>query len=261
MWKTALFFVALLRTSIKASISKRGAFLIESGLMAANNLTFLSIWWIFFRRFDDIAGWRLNDMVALTVVGTLSYGLMQICFGGLKNLSRIILSGDLDPFMTQPKNLLLHIAGSKSLSKGWGQLITGITLLIIGDLYSPTNLALIAISMISGCLIFTSISIIAHSLPFWMGPVEGLSKKYCEALYLFALYPTNIYSGLIQVIMFTLIPAGIIGYVPVELIRQFSYSLLTCLLISPFIFLYIAFLVFYSGLKRYESGNKFGTRL
>jgi ABC-2 type transport system permease protein len=261
MWKTAVFFIYLLRTSIKASISKRGAFLIESGLMAANNLIFLSIWWIFFRRFDDIAGWKINDMIALTVVGTLSYGLMQVCFGGLRNLSRIILSGDLDPFMTQPKNLLIHLAGSRSLSKGWGQLMTGLILMIIGGLYSPLNLALLFISTISGCIVFTSISIIAHSLPFWMGSVEGLSKKYCEALYLFALYPTNIYSGLTQVIMFTLIPAGIIGYIPVELIRSFSWPFFILLAISPFIFLSVALFVFYSGLKRYESGNKFGTRL
>ena len=255
------FFLLLLRTSMKASISKRGAFLIESALMIANNLIFFSIWWIFFRQFNDVAGWNFNDMIILMAVGTGGYGLMQICFGGVRNLSKIILSGDLDPFMTQPKNLLLHIAGSKSLSKGWGHLMTSVTLIVLGGITTPHTILLILIGILSGCLVFTSINVIAHSLPFWMGSVEGLSKKYCDSLFLFTLYPTNIYSGILQVVMFTLIPAGVISYLPVELIRHFSWSRLLLLMGSSLCFLAISFIVFYSGLKKYESGNKFGTRL
>ena len=261
MGKTVIFYIYLLRTSIRASISKRGAFLIESGLMIANNLIFLSIWWIFFRQFHDIAGWKMNDMVILMAIGTGSYGLMQICFGGTRNISRMILSGDLDPFMTQPKNLLIHVAGSRSFSKGWGNLLTGVILATTGGLYSPLTIFLTLLSMLSGCIVFTSINTIAHCLPFWMGSVERLSKKYCDALFLFALYPTNIYSGILQIVMFTLIPAGVIGYIPVELIRNFSWVMLLLLISSPLIFLGIAFFVFYSGLKRYESGNQFGMRL
>lgn len=259
--QTITFFIHLLRTGMKASISKRGAFLIESCLMIANNLIFFSIWWIFFRQFNDVAGWNFNDMIILMAVGTGGYGLMQVCFGGVKNLSKIIINGDLDPFMTQPKNLLLHIAGSKSHSKGWGHLMTAFILIILGKIASLYTIPLILICIVSSCFVFTSINIIAHCLPFWMGSVDGLSKKYCDALFLFALYPTNIYSGWLQVVMFTLIPAGVISYLPVELIRSFSWPLLLLLISSSIVFIGLAFFVFYLGLRRYESGNKFGTRL
>ena len=246
---------------MRASISKRGAFLIESALMIANNLIFLSIWWIFFRQFNHVAGWDFTDMIILMAVVTGGFGLMQICFGGVRELSKMIPSGDLDPFMTQPKNLLLHVAGSKSFSKGWGNLLSTITLIILAGISSPLILFLILIGILCSCLVFTSFNVIAHSLPFWMGSVEGLSKKYCDALFLFALYPTNIYSGVLQIVMFTLIPAGVISYLPVELARQFSWLQLLLLLGSSLFFLALAIFVFYSGLKRYESGNKFGTRL
>lgn len=261
MLNTLTFFLHLLRVSIRSSISNRGGFLIEAGLMIANNLIFFAIWWIFFRQFNDIGGWNFNDMIILMVVGLGSFGLMQICFGGVRNLSKVIINGDLDPFMTQPKNLLLHIAGSKSFSKGWGHLMTSVVLIILGGITATDKLLLILLSMLSGCLVFTSFNVIAHSLPFWMGSVEGLSKKYCDALALFVLYPTNIYSGIVQLIMFTLIPAGVISYLPVQLIRNFSWLHLGLLIASSVSFCVIAFLVFYSGLKRYESGNKFGTRL
>ena len=162
--------------------------------------------------------------------------------------------------MTQPKNLLLHVAGSRSFAKGWGHLLTAFVLAILGGIADLYTLALMSLSILSGCLVFTSINIIANSLQFWLGSMEGVSKKYCDALFLFALYPTNIYSGLLQVVMFTLIPAGVISYLPVELFRNFSWTQLIVLLGSSLIFFAIAFVVFYTGLRRYESGNKFGVR-
>jgi ABC-2 type transport system permease protein len=173
----------------------------------------------------------------------------------------MIPSGDLDPFMTQPKNLLLHIAGSKSLSKGWGHVITAGTLIILGGITDPHVIFLLLLGILSSCLVFTSFNVIANSLPFWLGSVEGLSKKYCDALFLFTCYPTNIYSGVLQIVMFTLIPAGLIGYLPVELVRHFSWIKLFTLFGSSLSFFTLAFCVFYAGLKKYESGNRFGTRL
>lgn len=259
--KTIAFFGALLRTSIRASISVRGAFILESVFMTINNLVFVLMWWIFFRQFKEIGGWTMTDMIALNAIGMGAYGLMQICFGNVKQLSRIILSGDLDPFMTQPKNLLIHLISSKSLSKGWGQLMTTVILLIVGNLMTVSVLPLVILSIVSGCLVFTSIAIIAHSLVFWLGSIESVSRRYCDSLFLFALYPSNIYSGMLQLVMFTLIPAGIIGYIPVELLRNFSWSNLAILISSSAAFFGLAFVVFHRGLKRYESGNQFGMRL
>lgn len=136
-----------------------------------------------------------------------------------------------------------------------------ISLMILGGITAPHAIFLILLGTVCSCLVFTSFNVIAHSLPFWMGSVEGLSKKYCDALYLFALYPTNIYSGILQIVMFTLIPAGVISYLPVEIVRHFSWLQLFLLLGSSVFFLATAFFVFYAGLKKYESGNKFGTRL
>ncbi len=260
MSHTLDFYFALLKTSMRATISKRGAFLTESMLMLFNNLIFLSMWWILFHKFQDIGGWGMHEMVVLMTVGMGAYGLMQICFGGVKYLSKTIISGDLDSFMTQPKNLLLYIAGSRSLSKGWGHLLTSLALIFIGQLTSPATLLLIFLSILCGCAVFTSIAIIAHSLVFWLGAIERLSKQYCDSLFLFALYPTNIYSGLMQVVMFTLVPAGIIGYLPVEIIRDFSWIKLIGMIASACFFLWLARTIFYLGLRRYESGNQFGVR-
>lgn len=259
MKSSALFYFCLLKTSIKASVSKRGAFLIESFLMIANNLIFFAIWWIFFRRFPDVAGWNFSDMILLMAVGTGSYGLMQVCFGGVRNLSKIILAGDLDPFLTKPKSILLHIAGSKSHSKGWGHLMTSVILTCLGGFAMPHTAGLIFVSICCGGVVFASINIVAHSLPFWMGPVQTLSKKYTDVLFLLSLYPTNIYSGFLQIVMFTLLPAGVITFLPVEMLKEFNLFKLLFLILCASLFAAFSVCVFYLGLRRYESGSTFGT--
>lgn len=261
MIKTLTFFFFLLKTSIRASISIRGAFIFESILMILNHLIFFSIWWIFFQQFDDIAGWKIEEITTLMAVGIGAYGLMQISCGGIKQLSSVIINGDLDPFMTQPKNLLVHFIASKSLAKGWGNLMSASVLVFLGKLTSPSSLLIVALGIVCGCLVFTSAGIIMHSLSFWLGHIESLSHRYCESLFLFALYPTNIYSDFMQIVMFTLVPAGVIGYLPVELIRNFSWFKIFLTLGTTLIFCLLSFLIFYLGLKRYESGNKFGFRL
>ncbi len=251
------YIYQLVLTSLKASMSNRGAFLLEAGLMVANDLIFFFIWWIFFRQFDSVSGWQFCDMTTLMAIGLGGYGLMQVLFGGLRNLSSSIVNGDLDPFLTQPKNVMLQVAGSRSLTRGWGHLATSLFLILFLGCSSPLTLGLISVSIVCSFVVFTSFNFIVHSLAFWAGPIDSISKKYCDALFLFALYPTNIYSGFLQLMMFTLIPAGIIGYLPVELVRQFSWPKLLAMLGSTLIFFTASIWVFQRGLRRYASGNLF----
>ncbi len=259
--KNITFFFNLLKVSIKESITNRRTFLVQASMMVLNNLIFFTLWWIFFRQFHDINGWTIRDLYVMSAIGFGAYGVMQVCFGELEYLSRIILRGDLDPFMTQPKSLLIHLIASRSLAIGWGDIFTAVLLIILGDLTAPLTILLIITSIFTGFLVYSAIGIIAHSLVFWLGSVENLCQKYCDSLLLFSLYPSNIYSGGLQVIMFTVIPAGIIGYLPVETIRNFTWAKLLILLGSSIGFMVLAFYIFYAGLKRYQSGNHFVTRL
>ncbi|MBS0625287.1 MAG: ABC-2 family transporter protein [Verrucomicrobia bacterium] len=257
--KTFSFFLSLVSTSIRASISIRGAFLIEFVLMVANNLIFFSLWWIFFQNFVDVGGWKIDDIAASMAILSGSYGISQICFGGIKNLGAIILNGDLDPFMVQPKNLLLHLAASKSRSKGWGHLMTTVVLLIFIGTWK--SVPLVVLVSLSGSMIFISMYVIVSSLTFWYGTLESVTHRFLDSLFVFSLYPTNIYSGILQIVMFTVIPAGLIGYLPVELLREFTWTRLGIILGSSAAFTAFAYFIFYRGLKRYESGNQFGMRL
>ncbi len=68
-------------------------------------------------------------------------------------------------------------------------------------------------------------------------------------------YPTVIFHGIIKAVLFTLIPAGFLSYVPVQLLRAFSWPLLGGLVLFTVAITAAAIGVFQAGLRRYESGN------
>lgn len=259
MIKTGLFFLHLIRISIRSSISIRFAFLAQTFIMIVNNLIFFSLWWLFFFQFNSVSGWNIEDIAVMMMIGAGGYGLSKVLFGGISYLSQMISDGEIDIFITQPKNILLHIAGSKSISKGWGHLMTTGALAFLSDIKASV-FPLIFLLVVSSSLVIISASVIMHSLTFWLGRINDLCKKYGDSLFLFSLYPTNIYSGLLKIVMFTLIPAGLIGYLPVELVRNFSWSNLIVVLASSLLFLVLSFGVFYLGLKVYTSGNQLNVR-
>jgi ABC-2 type transport system permease protein len=98
--------------------------------MFANNFIFFSVWWIFFQRFEQLRGWRLPDLAALYGITAFSIGFMLVFGGGVRYLARMIVEGELDSLMTQPKNLLLHVLGSNSRPSGWGDMCSGLVLII-----------------------------------------------------------------------------------------------------------------------------------
>jgi ABC-2 type transport system permease protein len=78
------------------------------------------------------------------------------------------------------------------------------------------------------------------------------------ALITFSTYPMNIFNGVVRVLLFTVIPAGFITFVPLQLLQQFSWPLFAGMIGFMVLFVGAAAAIFELGLRRYESGNLLG---
>ena len=97
--------------------------------------------------------------------------------------------------------------------------------------------------------------VIVNSLAFWVGNAEGLAGQLTGALISFSLYPTGIFQGPVKLLLFTVLPAGFIAYVPVEVMRRFSWGPMLAVVGFAIAMVLVARGVFRAGLRRYESGN------
>jgi ABC-2 type transport system permease protein len=103
--------------------------------------------------------------------------------------------------------------------------------------------------------VFAAFLILIQSLAFWLGIMSNLSALALNAMLTFGIYPITLFDNYAKLILFTLIPAALMGAVPAQFIRTFTWQTLAELLVGAAAFLLIAISVFRLGLRRYESGS------
>ncbi|MBI4859048.1 MAG: ABC-2 family transporter protein [Candidatus Riflebacteria bacterium] len=249
------FVVEIVRLNLMSGMAYRVSFLSQVVFMMINNAVFLAFWWIFFQRFQSVRGWGLHDVLVLFAVSAAGFGLAVVLFGNAVRLSTLIQQGEIDYYLTLPPDPLLHLLMTRMLLSGLGDLVFGVLLYALFVPSGPGSLALfLALVPVSAC-VFTSFCVIAHSLTFFIGSAEGISRFLSEALLTFSLYPDSLFSGTVKLLLFTLIPAGFMSYLPVQLLRSFSWSTFVGAVTAALLMAWTARTVFYAGLRRYESGN------
>ncbi len=245
------FAWSLVGTNLRASLALRGTFLLQALFMALNNAIFFVTWLIFFDRYEQVRGWRLADLAALQGI---------LFAGGMRDLARQIHEGELDALLTQPKSVLLQALGSRTSPSGWGDMASGAIFLALCGLvgWRDAPLAVLAIALSATTLLASAV--IVHSGAFWLGGMDGLARQVCEVLITFSAYPEPIFGGALRLVLFTVLPAGFVTVLPVELIRDFRPAVLAAALAGAFGYAALALWVFERGLRRYESGSRFGIR-
>lgn len=260
-WQNSRRFLGMLISmNLRSAFALRGAFWLQAGFMVANNVLYFTFWWIFFDRFEEIGGWRLPDMAALFGIVAMGFGLSIVFAGGVRDLSRHIIEGDLDPFLTQPKSPLIHATASKTYASGWGDLLSGFGFVCLSGLVEWRTLPLAGVAVLASATVFTASAVLLHSLAFWLGRIETLARQLWEFLLTFSIYPSPIFSGALRFVLFTVIPAGFIGYLPLSLVRNSSWESLISVVAGATGYAALAVFVFGLGLRRYQSGNRFGVR-
>ena len=260
MRKTLRCLRALTATNLKASYALRGSFWMQVGFMLVNNLIFFVMWWIFFREFKEIRGWRIEDMAAIYAVGAGGFGLAVVFCEGARHLARMIQDGDLDTFLTQPKPVLMQCVVSRSWATGWGDVLTGVVLLAVSGYTSALSILMMVVACLCAATVFVATTVLLHSIAFWVQHIEAVAKQASDFLVLFSIYPKTIFGGVMKFILFTIVPAGFITFLPVELVRGFSWGVLGMAVGGATFYAGLAVVVFGAGLRRYESGNRFGVR-
>jgi len=256
---TLAFLRALIRTNLRAAFALRAAFWLQVVLMALNNWVFFSFWWLLFRKVPTLGGWQLGDVAVLFGVSACGFGLGVFFAGGVRKLGRSIESGELDALLTQPKPTLLYTLGSHSIVPGLGDIASGLILIVLSGKASLSSVPFIALAIVSSALVYIASGTLFFSAQFWFRQTDTVATKMWEALITFSLYPEPLFGGGLRLLLFTLIPAGFVSYIPAALVREPSATALLSVAVGPLLYWSLAAYVFRRGLMRYSSGNRFGS--
>ncbi len=255
------FILAIWKTNLQAAMEYRASFLTQTIGMMLNNTMYFIIWVVFFDRFKDVRGWGLSDMYVTFGVSASAFGLVALFFGNAFNLGDIITKGRLDYYLSLPRPVLMHALASRSVSSGMGDFLYGILSFIASGIFTWDAMLRFSLATLSGAVVFASFLIIVQSLAFWIGNSSNLSGLATNAMITFAIYPITIFDNSAKIILFTIIPAALMGAVPASFARAFTWQTLAQLLLGASLLLIIAVNIFHTGLKLYESGSAIQTEI
>jgi ABC-2 type transport system permease protein len=256
--KTLRFYAALFRTNLRAVTALRGSFWLSMIFMALNNATFFVFWWVLFGRVGQVRGWRLPDVELLFGVSAAGFGLMQATAGGAVHLSRFIDDGTLEPLLAQPKPTLGYALGCRSQASGFGDFLSGVAFLALSGQVGWQRAPWVVVCVLASCVCYAASCVCFFSLAFWVKKSHGLSRQLLDILITFSLYPEPLFGGPLRLLLFTLLPAGFVAYLPASVIKQGGLFDLAGLLLGTACYAWLAARVFRAGLRRYSSGSRFG---
>jgi ABC-2 type transport system permease protein len=249
------FLLAVWKANLQSAMEYRVSFLTQMIGMMLNNGIYFLIWVLFFDRFKDVRGWGLTDMYITFGITASAFGLVSILLGNAFNLGDIISKGRLDYYLSMPRPVLLHALASRSISSGVGDFVYGFLSFAVSGAFSWEGLLRFCLAILLAAVVFAAFLVIIQSLAFWLGYATGLTNMLYNAMITFAIYPITLFDSTAKVILFTLIPAALMGAVPAAFARAFTWHILAQLLIGASVFLFIAIALFNFGLRRYESGS------
>lgn len=255
MGKSLAFIGAYLRANLATALEYRVSLVSQVIGMLINNALWVFFWALYFSRFPVVRGWTLDDVVMLWAVVTTGYGLAVGLMGNVLRIPHLIAEGQLDYFLALPKNPLLHLLVSRMAVVNLGDLLFGPILLLVVVRPGAKTALVYALVTVLSALVLLGFLILIGSLTFFIGHADAVLGQVVNALVHFSTYPATIFDRGVRVILYTVLPAGLISTLPVELVREFDGIRLLWLAGSAAAFMGLGVWTFHRGLRRYESGN------
>lgn len=259
--KEMKFLLAVWKANLQSAMEYRVSFLSQIIGMMLNDFMYFAIWIVFFQRFKDVRGWELGDMYVTYGVLASAFGLMSMLFGNAMYLAEVINKGRLDYYLSLPRPVLLHTISSRMISSGMGDFSYGFLSYAISGRFTWDGLVRFVLAVILGAILFTAFFVLLQSVAFWFGMIANFVGLAFNALITFGIYPVTIFDNYARLILFTVIPAALVGAVPAEFIVSRTWQSLAQMVIGAAVFLVLAITLFNVGLKRYESGSAIQTEV
>lgn len=247
--------------------------------MMLNNATILVQWFILFRLRGEIGGYTMKDVMLLWGLTASSFGLSKVLFARVFSLPELIISGKLDSYLVQPKNVCLSVLTSATSTASIGDFLYGLVLMAFSG-FSVGRLVLFLLFTVTGTVIFVAFTLLLGSLSFWFVRAEMAGGQMVSGMISFMTYPDGIFRGISRFLLYFLIPVGMAVWQPVHIMAALNGAgeiwpgagetgqglqsgLIAILTVAGYAaaLMAIAVFVFYRGLRRYSSSSLMEARM
>jgi ABC-2 type transport system permease protein len=248
------WITALASANLRSALARPGRFLSLAVFMGLNNLIWFALWALFFNVAGRVRGWTVQDVGAMFGIVAVAYGLYAVFFGGARHLAERVLDGGLDIYLGRPRSALLGLLFSHSEPTGAGDIVSGLALIFWAT--SPDKGVLALGFAMLGASVIVATYVAINTLVFWTGGRASVFDQLFGCFLTLAATPQMGLPMAAKILVYTALPAAFVGFVPVEILRDFSGPALAAMVAAAVLAPLAAAWLFGRGLKRYASGNR-----
>lgn len=248
------FLRSALLVNLKLSLALRAVFIFTIVITVIKQILFLMTWNFFFERYKIVVGWDFDSMLLAYGIVCFSIGVVEAFFYGVKELPRLIETGQLDVFLLQPKNVILNIAISRGDLSAFGEIVTGLIVITYSG-YLSSAFPQVILLLLLGVLFVFSLLLYLSCLAFFIKDASDFIRTLNLNVVIMASQPNVAYRGALKMLTFTLLPVAFLSFLPVEYLRTGLQEYLGYSVAGTLLFFAIVCWVFHLGLRRYESGS------
>jgi ABC-2 type transport system permease protein len=118
--------------------------------MMLNNAAFALFWGALIARVGTIGGYGFVDIMIIWALTSTSFGIAHVLWGNVRSIGQIVMKGELDVYLLQPKNAFLNVLASRTIVSAWGDLLYGYLVLAFLPGTDPERLALFTLLALAG---------------------------------------------------------------------------------------------------------------
>ena len=252
--QTGQFIKTILQSKADFVMGLVGFFLTQ-----VSGIVFLSL---VFQQIPTLQGWSFEQLLFIYGFAQIPRGIDHLLTDNIWLVAwRLVINGGFDRYMLRPMNVFFQVISEKLQPDSLGELLVGFLLVgrALGTgvlVVDGVHIALFALSVLAGALIYTAVKLFFASFAFWFkssGPALQVAYETAN----FAKYPTEIYAKPVRFIITWVIPFAFVAYLPATYflgIRSAGVIAAECLIGAALFG--VAYGLFCYGITKYEScGN------
>ncbi|MBI3394640.1 MAG: ABC-2 family transporter protein, partial [Spirochaetia bacterium] len=170
-------------------------------------------------RFKDIGGWNPGQIAFLYGLLVLSQGIVAASFAGLIEFSDFVRQGTFDRLLLRPLSPLVQALAMRFEPGGIANIALGIAAFVVAQTmvdiqWNFIRIVFFLLTIVGASCILAAIRIIIAALAFITVSTEGLQHLFVFSSREFLLYPLDIFSKPVRVLLTFFFPLAFINFYP-----------------------------------------------
>ena len=152
----------------------------------------------------------------------------------------------------------MNIALGSTQYAGPAEIIFGLVVLTIAGHLTSVSIPLLIFLGLCAFIVFASLVLAYGSLGFWLKDYHASAEEMYFNFFIMATRPEAVFHNWMGWVIVTIMPIAFMTHIPLRALIDDNIYALGLTLFGTTLSAITAYAVFRTGLKRYESGNRFG---